>query len=252
MRAVRLAFALSISAACRPSSASPEPDSADAAPRAALFTADHPHQAAFEAPELVNECTADAECHRAGCGERVCSAEAEVMSTCEVLPVSLPADASCGCLEGACRWWSPSGATPIATAEPPPQPAGEPPVGPCATARCAAPTQCIEYAVNEAPQVRLRRQAVGRKNWLFIGSEVGALANTTFVSLLASCQMHGIEPQGYLRDLLCLLPTWPTSRVLELAPAYWKQTLEQEETQRLLAANVFRQVALCQLHPDEQ
>ncbi|MBK8265380.1 MAG: hypothetical protein IPK80_29130 [Nannocystis sp.] len=28
--------------------------------------------------------------------------------------------------------------------------------------------------------------------------------------------------EGYLRDLLCLLPSWPRSRVLELAPAYWK------------------------------
>ncbi len=56
--------------------------------------------------------------------------------------------------------------------------------------------------------------------------------------------MHGIEPQGYLRDLLCLLPSWPRSRVLELAPAYWKQTLEQEETQQRLAANVFRRLSL--------
>ncbi len=64
------------------------------------------------------------------------------------------------------------------------------------------------------------------------------------MSLLASCQMHGIEPQGYLRDLLCLLPSWPRSRVLELAPAYWKQTLEQEETQQRLAANVFRRLSL--------
>jgi transposase len=105
---------------------------------------------------------------------------------------------------------------------------------------------------NNASELALRRQAIGRKNWLFIGSEVGALANTTFVSLLASCQMHGIEPQAYLRDVLCLLPSWPVTRVLELAPAYWKQTLEQQETQRLLADNVFRQVSLGQLHPDEK
>jgi hypothetical protein len=101
-------------------------------------------------------------------------------------------------------------------------------------------------------ELELRREAIGRKNWLFLGSEVGALANTTFVSLIASCHMNGIEPQGYLRDLLCLLPTWPALRVLDLAPAYWKQTLEQEETQRLLAANLFRQVALGQLHAEKQ
>lgn len=103
---------------------------------------------------------------------------------------------------------------------------------------------------NNGSERELRRQAVGRKNWLFIASDGGALANTTFVTLLASCQMHRIEPQAYLRDVLCLLPGWPISRVLELAPAYWKQTLEQEDTQRRLAQNVFRQVALGHLHPD--
>ena len=52
--------------------------------------------------------------------------------------------------------------------------------------------------------------------------------NATFVSLLASC----------------LLPTWPVKRVLERAPANWQKTLEQEDAQQRLAANVFRQVAL--------
>ncbi len=97
---------------------------------------------------------------------------------------------------------------------------------------------------NNDSERALRRDAVGRKNWLFIGNDAGATANTTFVTLLASCQMHDIEPQGYLRDLFCLLPNWPQRRVLELAPAYWKQTLEQAKTHELLAANPFRRVAL--------
>ena len=86
--------------------------------------------------------------------------------------------------------------------------------------------------------------AVGRKAWLFVGSDQGAEVNTTFVSLLASCQMHAIEPWGYLRDLFCLLPDWPVRRVLELAPLNWRQTLEQEDAQRKLALNPFRNVAL--------
>ena len=64
------------------------------------------------------------------------------------------------------------------------------------------------------------------------------------MSLLASCQLHGIEPWAYLRDLLCLLPSWPASRVLELAPAFWQQTLQQEDTQQRLAASVFRGVSI--------
>jgi len=74
----------------------------------------------------------------------------------------------------------------------------------------------------------------------FVGSEDGALTNTVFVSLIASCQMHGIEPWAYLRDLFYLLPDWPRSRVLKLAPAYWKQTLEKGEAQRRLDENPLR------------
>jgi transposase len=55
---------------------------------------------------------------------------------------------------------------------------------------------------------------------------------TTFVSLLASARLHDIQPHGYIRDLLCLIRTWPPDRLLELAPVNWKQTLEQTETQQ--------------------
>jgi hypothetical protein len=85
---------------------------------------------------------------------------------------------------------------------------------------------------------------VGRRNWLFVGSDDGAKVNAVFVSLLASCRLHDIEPRDYLRDLLCLLPDWPRPRLLELAPAYWKQTREHHDTQQRLDANVFRRVVL--------
>jgi transposase len=97
---------------------------------------------------------------------------------------------------------------------------------------------------NNMSELNLRRQACGRKNWLFVGSDDAAKVNTTFVSLLASCQLHGIEPLGYLRDLFILLPGWPRHRVLDLAPAYWRETLEQPETQQKLLTNVFRRVVL--------
>ena len=97
---------------------------------------------------------------------------------------------------------------------------------------------------NNISERALRREAVGRKNWVFLGSDEGGRVNTLFVSLLASCQMHGIEPLGYLRDLFCLLPSWPKRRVLELAPVYWEETLKEEDTQQRLAANVFRGIAL--------
>jgi transposase len=104
---------------------------------------------------------------------------------------------------------------------------------------------------NNRSELELRRQVVGRRNWLFVGTDEAATVNTTFVSLLASCALHRLEPWAYLRDLFCLLPGWPQRRVLELAPAAWTQTCEQQDTQERLAANPFR-LALLALdrHPE--
>jgi len=97
---------------------------------------------------------------------------------------------------------------------------------------------------NNWSERELRREALGRKNWIFVGNDEAAEVNATFVTLLASCRLHQLEPWAYLRDLLCLLPSWPRRRVLELAPVNWQQTLEQQDTQQQLAANVFRSAAM--------
>jgi hypothetical protein len=89
---------------------------------------------------------------------------------------------------------------------------------------------------NNLSELELRREKVGLHNWLFCGSEDGAHWNATVVSLVASCQLHGIEPWAYLRDVLTLLPSWPAKRVLALAPKYWNETCQQPETQKRLAA----------------
>ena len=77
-----------------------------------------------------------------------------------------------------------------------------------------------------------------------MGSPDGARANTPFVSLRASCAMHKLEPWAYLRDLFCLLPSWPAHRVLELAPANWAALLENPEVQQRLDAKIFRRATL--------
>ncbi len=82
---------------------------------------------------------------------------------------------------------------------------------------------------NNISERTLRRQALGRKNWLFVATDEGGKVNATLVTLLASCEMHGLEPYAYLRDLLCLMPSWPINKVLELAPANWKATVERPE-----------------------
>lgn len=97
---------------------------------------------------------------------------------------------------------------------------------------------------NNLSELNLRRQAVGRKNWLFVGSDDGGRVNATFTSLLASCRMHGVEPWSYLRDLFCLLPGWSRHRVLELSPLQWQATREDPDVQARLAADPYRALTL--------
>ncbi len=97
---------------------------------------------------------------------------------------------------------------------------------------------------NNLSERELRREAVGRKNWLFLGSDDGGDVNATFVTLIASCRHHGIDPATYLRDLFCLLPEWKVNHVLDLAPVNWKTTTQRDDVQALLAQNVFRRISL--------
>jgi hypothetical protein len=91
-------------------------------------------------------------------------------------------------------------------------------------------------ASHNLSELELRREKVGAHNWLYCGSDDGAHWNATAVSLVASCQLHGIEPWAYLRDVLTLLPCWPAKNVLALSPKYWNETRQQPETQQRLAA----------------
>ena len=100
---------------------------------------------------------------------------------------------------------------------------------------------------NNCSELELRREAVGRKNWLFVGNDEGGEWNATIVSLIASCKLHDIEPWAYLRDVLILVPDWPRERLLELSPKYWKQTLEHSDARQRLADSVWSRVF--QLHP---
>jgi transposase len=77
---------------------------------------------------------------------------------------------------------------------------------------------------NNASERALRTIATGRKAWLFVGSDDAAQSAGAFFSLIASCKLHGLEPEAYLRDLLRVLPHWPKDRHLELAPLNFAAT----------------------------
>jgi transposase len=79
------------------------------------------------------------------------------------------------------------------------------------------------YPIDNNPcENSLRPVALGRKNWLFIGTEDSGDRTAVIMSLIASCKANGHNPHAYLSDVLTRLPTHPYSRLDELLPHYWK------------------------------
>jgi transposase len=103
-------------------------------------------------------------------------------------------------------------------------------------------TKALGYAVNQQAELRrvledgelpldntraeraLRKIVVGRKAWMFYGSDTHAEAAAAIFSVIASCRLHSLDPFQYLEEILRVLPYWPRDRYLELAPKYWRAT----------------------------
>jgi transposase len=68
---------------------------------------------------------------------------------------------------------------------------------------------------------QIRPWALGRKNWLFIGSELAGERAAVVMSLLQSAKLNGHDPYAYLKDVLTRLPTQLNSRIEELLPHHW-------------------------------
>jgi transposase len=75
---------------------------------------------------------------------------------------------------------------------------------------------------NGASERAMKPVALGRKNWLFAGSDEGGKTAATLMSLCATCKELGVEPFAYLRDVLERVSTHPHSRIEELLPDRWK------------------------------
>jgi hypothetical protein len=103
-------------------------------------------------------------------------------------------------------------------------------------------TRAIGYALNQKAELRRvlddgklpldntrserspRKIVVGRKNWMFYGSDAHAESAAAIFTIIASCRLHSIDPQQYLDEVLRILPYWPRDRYLELAPHNWPAT----------------------------
>ncbi|MGH8320187.1 MAG: IS66 family transposase, partial [Steroidobacteraceae bacterium] len=69
----------------------------------------------------------------------------------------------------------------------------------------------------------LRVIPMGRRNWLFTWTELGAHHVGIVQSLLTTCRLHEINPYDYLVDVLQRVGQHPAARVAELTPRLWKQ-----------------------------
>jgi hypothetical protein len=95
---------------------------------------------------------------------------------------------------------------------------------------------------NNASERALRRVVKGRQNWLFHGSDEHARRACAISSLIASCEMHGLDPELYLQEILTVAPSYPSSRVLDLSPKNWVAT-----RQRLIAEGRLKYMDLARI-----
>ena len=80
----------------------------------------------------------------------------------------------------------------------------------------------------------LRPIPMGRKNWLFCTTEVGAHYLGYVQSLLVTCRLHGVDPFAYLVDVLQRVQFHPAKRVHELTPRLWTEHFAAEPLQSML------------------
>ncbi|MCP4381560.1 MAG: IS66 family transposase [Hyphomicrobiales bacterium] len=79
---------------------------------------------------------------------------------------------------------------------------------------------------NNAAERAIRAIALGRKNWLFAGSNDGGDRAAAIYSLTETAKLNGIDPEAWLRDVLNRLATHPAKRIDELMP--WRWTDDRE------------------------
>ncbi len=74
---------------------------------------------------------------------------------------------------------------------------------------------------NNASERALRVAALGRKNFLFVGTDEAGENLAGLYSLIATCEANGVNPVDYLADVLIRVQTHPASRIDELLPHIW-------------------------------
>jgi len=106
--------------------------------------------------------------------------------------------------------------------------------------------QAINYALNQWPSLErflahgeveidnnlvenaIRPTAIGKKNWLFFGSEAAGQRSAVMYTLIENCRLHGVEPYAYLKDVLERLPRTTNRQVAQLTPLNWQKARQSQ------------------------
>jgi transposase len=75
---------------------------------------------------------------------------------------------------------------------------------------------------NNWAEREMKRIAIGRKNWLFFGSEQGGQTAAVLFTFTSTCVRLGVEPWAYLKDVLSRLPTTAAEQLTDLLPQRWQ------------------------------
>lgn len=89
---------------------------------------------------------------------------------------------------------------------------------------------------NNAAEREIRAVALGRKNWLFAGSDAGGDRAAAMYSLIGSAKLNGLDPQAYLRYVIERIADHPVNRVHELLPWNVASAIERNNVEQRLAA----------------
>jgi hypothetical protein len=81
---------------------------------------------------------------------------------------------------------------------------------------------------NNAAERELRGIALGRKAWLFAGSDRGGERAAVMYTLIQTAKLNDVDPQAWLADVLARLQDHPAKRIHELLPWYWKLERQQK------------------------
>jgi len=92
-------------------------------------------------------------------------------------------------------------------------------------ARWTALCRCFDdgrLSLDNNPAERALRGAIGRKNYLFAGSDAGGRRAAAMYSLIETAKLNSVNPQVYLADVLARIADHPAKRIADLLPWNWQ------------------------------